>query len=205
MRAYPLRSRNIQSLRPAPFPFLQSSPGTRDHRSFPLRSSALVKLRGRRPTTLDIITRQFRDPVQYFKHSQDEVLQDFSPPGNNFICNLLRQRQNTLHTIAKARGGLVVLALFVQELNRRTLLLPPIMLVARTNLKRDTCNTEDSLHNSVQLTGVNVLLVLYGCGITDIREDSTIFDRLVHRIFRRYAHHWGVSLQQAFEFMERKA
>ena len=38
------------------------------------------------------------------------------------------------------------------------------MPVARTNLKRDTGNTEDSLRNRVQLTGVSCLLVLRGCG-----------------------------------------
>src|SRR5258706_9906941 len=63
--------------------------------------------------------------MHYSKHSWDEVLQDFRLLGHNFICNLLHQRQNTLHPIAKARGHLVILVLFFQELNRQTLLLPP--------------------------------------------------------------------------------
>src|SRR5258706_13349620 len=121
-----LRGRNLRSLSSTLCPLLRSSPGTRDHRSFELRSSALVKSRRQSPTTPDIITRQFRDPVHYSKHSWDEVLQDFCLLGDNFICNLLHQRQNTLHPIAKAQGHLVILVLFFQELYRQTLLLPPI-------------------------------------------------------------------------------
>src|SRR5258706_12494287 len=64
--------------------------------------------------------------MHYSKHSWDEVLQDFRLLGDNFICNLLHQRQNTLHPTAKARGHLVILVLFFQELNRQTLLLPPV-------------------------------------------------------------------------------
>ena len=64
--------------------------------------------------------------MHYFKHSRDEVLQHFCFLGDNFICNLLHQRQNTLHTIEKARGHLVILVLFFQELNRQALLLPPV-------------------------------------------------------------------------------
>src|SRR5258706_14223524 len=59
------------------------------------------------------------------KHSWDEVLQYFCLLGDNFIGDLPHQGQNTLHPIAKARGHLVKLVLFLQELNRQTLLLPP--------------------------------------------------------------------------------
>jgi len=64
--------------------------------------------------------------VHYFKHSRDELLQDFRLLGDDFIRHLLRQRQNPLHTIAKSRRHLVILVLFFQELNHRALLLPPI-------------------------------------------------------------------------------
>ena len=77
------------------------------------------------------------------------------------------------------------------------------MPVERTYLKRNTGNAEDSLCNWVQLTGVNVLLVL--CGTTDLCEDSAIFNCLVHHLFCRSAHHWGIFIQQSFEFMERQA
>src|SRR5258706_4575313 len=60
--------------------------------------------------------------MHYSKHSWDEDLQDFCLVGDNFICNLLHQRQNTLHPIAKARGHLVILVLFCQELNQTLLL-----------------------------------------------------------------------------------
>ena len=65
------------------------------------------------------------------------------------------------------------------------------MQVAKTHLKRDSGNTKDSLCNWVQLKGVNILPVLRGCGITDLREDSTIFNRIIHRLFHRSAHHRG--------------
>ena len=68
------------------------------------------------------------------------------------------------------------------------------MPIGRTHLKRDGGNTEDCLCNRVKLTGVNVLLILCGCGIADLCERSTIFNRLVHRFFHRPAHHWGVFL-----------
>ena len=96
----------------------------------------------------------------------ESKLQDFCLLGDNFICDLLRQRQNALHAIAKARGHLVILALFFQELNRQTLPLPPVVMPGtRTYLKRDAGNAKDSLRNWVQLVIVNALIVLYGCGI----------------------------------------
>ena len=64
--------------------------------------------------------------MHYFKHLRDELFQDFGLFGDDFICHLLCQRQNTLHPIAKARGHLVILVLFLQELNHEALLLTPI-------------------------------------------------------------------------------
>ena len=64
--------------------------------------------------------------MHYFKHSRYELFQDFGLFGDNFICHLLRQRQNALHSIAKTRRHLVILVLLLQELNRQALLLPPI-------------------------------------------------------------------------------
>ena len=60
--------------------------------------------------------------MHYFKHSRDELLQDFCIVGDDVVCNLLRQGQNPLHSITKARGQLVIFVLFLQELNRRALL-----------------------------------------------------------------------------------
>ena len=64
--------------------------------------------------------------MNYFKHLRDEPFQDFWLFGDDFIRHLFRQRQNTLHAIAKARRNWVILDLFLQELNREALLLPPI-------------------------------------------------------------------------------
>ena len=63
--------------------------------------------------------------MHYFKHSRNELFQDFCLSRDYFICNLLRQWQNSLHPIAKTRGHLVILVLFLQELSRQALLLPP--------------------------------------------------------------------------------
>jgi hypothetical protein len=68
------------------------------------------------------------------------------------------------------------------------------MAVASTNLERGAGNTEDSLRNCVQLTGVNVLLVLCGGGRTDLCEDGGIINRPVQAPLYRFARKWGVFL-----------
>src|SRR5258707_14479895 len=104
-----------------------------------------------------------------FKHSRDELLQDISLFGDNFISDLLRQRQDSLQPITKARGHLVILVLFLQELNHQALLLR-LTPITNTNLKCDTGNTEDSLCNWIQLEGVNFLFVSFECWRTNLRE-----------------------------------
>ena len=79
------------------------------------------------------------------------------------------------------------------------------MPVVSTNLKRDLGNTEGSLCNWVQLSGVNFLLVPCGSRTTHLCEDSAIFNHPVHRLLYRPAHHWSVLLEQSFEFVERRA
>ena len=64
--------------------------------------------------------------MHYLEHSRGELLQDFCLFGDDFVCNLLRQGQNPLHLIEKAQGHLVILVLFLQELNRRALPPSPI-------------------------------------------------------------------------------
>ena len=54
---------------------------------------------------------------------------------------------------------MIILVLFLQELDRQALLLRCDVGVVDTNLKRDAGNTEDSLCNRVQLKGVTVLFV----------------------------------------------
>ena len=84
-------------------------------------------------------------------HPWDELLQDLCLFGDDFICNLLRQRHDPLQPIAKARGYLIILVLFLQDLNRHVLLLPPISQLWGTNLKSDRSNTENNLCNRIQL------------------------------------------------------
>jgi len=69
--------------------------------------------------------------VHYFVHLRDELLEDFflvgdvfCLVGDDFICDQLRQRNNALQPIEKARGQLVILVLFLQELNPQALFLP---------------------------------------------------------------------------------
>ena len=64
--------------------------------------------------------------MHYFKHSRDELLQDVCLFGDDFVRYLLRQGQNPLHPIAKTQGHLVILVLFLQELNLQVLLPTPI-------------------------------------------------------------------------------
>ena len=52
-------------------------------------------------------------------------LQDFGLFGDDFICDLLHQRQNALHPIIKGQWHMVILVLFLQELYCQALLLPP--------------------------------------------------------------------------------
>jgi len=73
-------------------------------------------------------------------------------------------------------------------------------LILSTNLKSDIGNTERSLRDVVHLEGVNALQVLYRR--TDLCECSPEFKDLLHSIFRRFFHQWGVILQQSLEFME---
>ena len=71
----------------------------------------------------DIVTGKFRNPLHYFEHLRDGLLQDFCFFADNIIGDLVRQRQNPLQLFEKARRNLVAFVLFLQELNVQTLLL----------------------------------------------------------------------------------
>ena len=96
--------------------------------------------------------------MHHFEHSRDDLLQDICLFVDDFICDLIRQRHNTLQSIEKPRWYLVAFDLFLQELSSHVTSVSDIP-VASTNLKCDTGNTENSLCNRVQLTGVNLWLV----------------------------------------------
>ena len=81
---------------------------------------------------------------------------------------------------------------------------PSNMQMARTNLKCDLGNTKDSLSDQVQLTVVNSLLVVCGSGMTNLCENSAIFNHVVDHLFCQYRHEWRVSPQQSFKFTERQ-
>jgi len=45
---------------------------------------------------LDIVARKFSDPLHDFEHSGDDLLQHFRLFADDFICDLVREKQNTL-------------------------------------------------------------------------------------------------------------
>ena len=77
-------------------------------------------------------------------------LQHFCLLRDNFICDLLHQRQNTLHTVTKAQCHLIILVLFFQELQRQTLLLPPVC-----QQRRHTSNVILATPKTAFATGFN--------------------------------------------------
>ena len=77
-------------------------------------------------------------------------LQHFCLLRDNFICDLLHQRQNTLHTVTKAQCHLIILVLFFQELQHQTLLLPPVC-----QQRRHTSNVTLATPKTAFATGFN--------------------------------------------------
>jgi len=73
-----------------------------------------------------VVTRKFGDPVYHFEHFWDYLLQELCFLAYDFICYLVRQRQNALQPVEKARWHLVVFILFLQELSVQVLPLFPL-------------------------------------------------------------------------------
>jgi len=116
----------------------------------------------------DIVTRKSRDLLHHFEHSRDRLLQYIRLLADDFIYDLVCQRQNALQLVQKGRGCVVVFILFLQELNNQAL---PRLLIRQqraTHLERDTSKTKKSLCDWIQLEGVNVLLVSV-CGLTSAK------------------------------------
>ena len=107
----------------------------------------------------DIVTRKFGHPEHHLEHSRNNSLQEIRFFADDFICDLIRQGQNALQAIEKARRHFVIFVSFLQELSGQALPVASDTQVESTNLKRDTGNTEDRLCDRVQLKGVNLLLV----------------------------------------------
>jgi hypothetical protein len=141
---------------------------------------------------VDVVARNFRDPVHHLKHSRDDLLQEIRLFADDFFRDNVRERQNALQPVQKTQWYLVILVLFFQELNGQALPSAADVPVASTNLKRNLGNTEDSLCDWIQLQGVNVLQSPRGK--TDLCEYSPIFNSLLHNPLGRSAHQWGVFL-----------
>jgi len=55
--------------------------------------------------------------LHHFEHVRDDFLQDVRLFANDFICGFVGKKQNALQPIKKTRQHLVMLVLFLQELN----------------------------------------------------------------------------------------
>ena len=107
----------------------------------------------------DIVTRKSGHPMHDLEHSGNNSLQKIRLFADDFICDLIRQGQNALQAIEKARRHLVIFVPFLQELSGQALPSASEPQGESANLERDTGNTEDRLCDRVQLKEVNLLLV----------------------------------------------
>jgi hypothetical protein len=106
-----------------------------------------------------VLARYFSDPVHHIEHPREDLLQEICLFTDDFLRDNVRERQDALQPLHKNRRYLVVLVLFLQELNSRRLPSAADRQATSTNLKRNIGNTEDSLCDWVQLQGVNALVV----------------------------------------------
>ena len=93
---------------------------------------------------------------------RNDLLQGLCIFVDDIFRDYVRQRQNAIQPIEKARKCLVVFVLFLQELGVQALPFASEMQAASTNLKRNLCNIEGSRCKSIHLKRVNVLLVSMG-------------------------------------------
>ena len=75
---------------------------------------------------LDIVARNFRDFVNHLIHSRDDLLQEVRLFADFFVRDYfvrdnVREGQNVLQPAQKARLYLVVLVLYLQQLNGQAL------------------------------------------------------------------------------------
>jgi len=102
--------------------------------------------------------------LHHFKHPRDDLLQEFCLFADELVRDLVRKEQNALQPIQKAQRDLVVLVLFLQELNGQALPLLLIRRSASTNLECGAYNTEGSLCDWMELKGVSAVLVGFHIG-----------------------------------------
>jgi len=66
----------------------------------------------------DVVVRNFRDPVHHLIHSRDDLFQEIRLLADYFVRDyFVREMQNTLQSVQKDGWHLVVLVLYLQELN----------------------------------------------------------------------------------------
>jgi len=80
----------------------------------------------------DVVVRHFRDPVHHLIHSRDDPLQEIRLFADYFVRDyFVREMQNALQSVQKDGWYLVVLGLYLQELNDKRLSLLPDTPVAK--------------------------------------------------------------------------
>jgi len=103
----------------------------------------------------DIVAREYRDRLHDFEHPWNDLLQDISLIADDFICDFVRKKQNSLQPIQKGRRDVVVFVLFLQNLQGQvSLLLISGAQVASTNPKSDGSKTEECFCDWIELEPV---------------------------------------------------
>jgi len=70
----------------------------------------------------DVVVRNCRDSVHHLIHSRDDPLQEIRLFPDDFVLdNFVREMQNALQSVQKDGWYLVVLVLYLQELNDQAL------------------------------------------------------------------------------------
>jgi len=70
----------------------------------------------------DVVVRNFRDSVHHLIHSRDDPLQEIRLFADYFVLDyFVREMQNALQSVQKDGWYLVVLILYLQELNDQAL------------------------------------------------------------------------------------
>ena len=65
-----------------------------------------------------MVTRTLCDALHHFEHLRDCLLQDFCLFVDDLVCDLVRKERNAFQPIQKVQRHLVVLVLFLQELQQ---------------------------------------------------------------------------------------
>ena len=98
----------------------------------------------------DIVTRKFGDSMHHFEHLRNNFLQDICLFADDFICDLICHRQNTLQATKKAQRQSVIFVSFLQELIGQAL---PLPLICKARAR--TSNVTPAIPKTAFVIGFN--------------------------------------------------